>query len=82
MSTYQIPLVNNNKPQLSDAGFYADIRYDVDDSAPIYIGSNVTTNAITSAIDWKILKFTYSGSNVTRIQLAYGSWDARASLFT
>lgn len=81
MSTYQIPLVNNNKPQMVDLGFYADIRYDISDANPTYIGSNVTVNANTSSNDWKILKFTYSGTDVTRIQLAYGSWDNRSSLF-
>ena len=81
MSTYSIPNVNNNKPQLSDLGFYADIRFDVDDSAPTYIGLNVLNGASTTALGWKIYKFTYSGSNVTRIQLAYGAWDSRVGLF-
>lgn len=81
MSTYSIPNINNKPPQLVDLGFYCDIRFDADDSAPTYIGMNVTNNASTSATDWKVLKFTYSGSNTTRIQVSYGSWDGRASLF-
>lgn len=81
MSTYSIPNVNNKPPQLVDLGYYADIRYDANDSAPTYIGMNVTNGADTTGIDWKILKFTYSGSDVTRIQLAYGAWDGRALLF-
>lgn len=80
-STYSVPNVNNKPPQLVDLGFYADIRFDADDSAPIYIGMNIVNGASTAATDWKVLKFTYSSSNVTRIQLAYGSWDGRAALF-
>lgn len=80
MSTYQIPLINNKPPALVDSGFYSDIRYDADDSAPTYIGLNVTNTAATSSSDWKIYKFTYSGSNVTRIQSQTGIWNNRASL--
>lgn len=82
MSTYRIPNINNKPPQIGDLGFYCDIRFDVDDSAPTYIGLNVTNGAdVTTDNDWKILKFTYSGSNVTRIQTAYGNWTARATYF-
>lgn len=80
MSTYQIPNVNNKPPQLGDLGFYCDIRFDPDDSTPTYIGLHVTNGVATSDTNWKILKFTYSGSNVTRIQTAYGAWDNRATL--
>jgi hypothetical protein len=62
-------------------GWYADIRFDADDSAPIYIGLNVLMGASQDATDWKIYKFFYSGSNVTEIQLAYGSWTNRATYF-
>ena len=81
MSTYSIPFINGTKPQLTDAGFYADIRFDADDSLPVYIGLSDTNGNSTSSGFWKIYKFTYSGSNVTRIQLNYGAWDNRASLF-
>jgi len=79
--SYQIPVINNIKPVLSDLGFFADIQFDPNDSAPDYIGLHKTKGAADSLTDWKIYKFTYSGSNVTRIQLAYGSWTGRASLF-
>ena len=79
-TTYRAIDINHHTPQLVDSGFYADIRYDADDSAPTYIGLNPTNNAATTETDWKIFKFTYSGSNVTRIQVAYGSWDGRAGL--
>jgi hypothetical protein len=81
MSTYSIPNVNNNKPQLADMGFYADIRFDADDSHPTYIGLNVNNDANTASLDWKVYKFTYVGTDVTRIQLAYGAWDNRIGLF-
>jgi len=64
-----------------DADSAQDIRFDADDSAPDYIGLNKTNGAATSAETWIVYKFTYSGSNVTRIQKAYGSWDGRAALF-
>ena len=80
-STYQIPNVNNKPPQLADLGFYADIRFDASDAAPDYIGLNVLNGASTESTDWKILKFSYSGTDVTRIQTAYGAWDNRVSLF-
>jgi hypothetical protein len=80
LSTYQIPNINNKPPQLADLAFYADIRFDPDDSQPTYIGLNVLNGAATSSTDWKIYKFTYSGSNTTRIQVAYGSWDGRVAL--
>jgi hypothetical protein len=81
METYRLPTVNNRPLTPSDLGVYADIRFDADDSAPTYIGLNLLKGAATSMTDWKVYKFTYSGSNVTRIQLAYGSWDNRASIF-
>lgn len=81
MSTYRVPSVNQKSPQLADMSFYCDIRFDADDSAPTYIGMNVTNGAATSDDTWKVLKFTYSSTNVTRIQTAYGSWDNRAGLF-
>lgn len=64
-----------------DSGIWADVRFDADDAAPIYTGMHVDSGAATSDTDWKIYKFTYSGANVTRIQLNYGSWDSRATLF-
>ena len=82
MSTYNIPNVNNKPPQVVDSGFYCDILYDANDSAPVYIGMNVTNGANTATNqDWKILKLTYSGADVTRIQTAYGNWVDRATYF-
>ena len=82
MSGYNAPNINNTKPQLVDLGYYCDIRFDADDSQPDYIGLNTEVNANTATNNsWKILKFTYSGSNVVRVQQAYGSWSNRVSLF-
>jgi len=57
------------------------IKFDANDSAPIYIGLNQTMTALDGASDWVILKFTYDGSNITQIQRAKGSWTGRAALF-
>jgi len=57
------------------------IKFDADDSAPDYIGLNQTLSASDNDDDWIVLKFTYSGSNVTQIQRAKGSWTGRAGLF-
>ena len=81
MSTYKIPNVNNKPPQLGDLAFYCDIRFDASDAAPNYIGLHVTNGAATTDAEWKVLKFSYSGSDVTRIQTAYGAWDSRVGLF-
>jgi hypothetical protein len=81
MTTYNIPQINERPPQLVDLGYYADIRFDADDALPDYIGLNLVNGQATSEGDWKIYKFTYSGSSATRIQLAYGAWDDRVSLF-
>lgn len=63
-------------------GFDAkDVRFDPDDSAPNYVGLHESQGAATSDSHWVVIKFTYSGSNVTRIQKAKGAWDDRASLF-
>lgn len=84
MSTYSIPNINNKPPQLADMGFYADVRFDPDDSTPDYIGLNLDNGAAIESTSWKIYKFTYTPSTtkVTRIQLAYGAWSNRAGLFS
>ena len=83
MPSYRSLNVNHHTPNLTEAGFYGDIMFDADDTAPTYIGLNTTNGASTSTnTDWKIYKFTYgTGTAITRIQLAYGAWDNRASLF-
>lgn len=80
-TSYRTPNLGAMRPKPSDMGFYADIQFDASDAAPIYIGLNLLKGASNAATDWKIYKFTYSGSDVTRIQLAYGSWTGRAALF-
>lgn len=81
MSTYKIPHLNDKVPQLADLGFYADVRFDPSDDLPDYIGLHDTNGASTAIASWKIYKLTYSGSSVTRIQLAYGKWDNRTTIF-
>lgn len=82
MSTYRLQNINHRPPTPVDAGIYADIRFDESDDEPTYIGLHVTSGASTAEESWKIYKFTYdSDGGVTRIQLAYGAWDSRVSLF-
>lgn len=59
----------------------SDIRFDANDAQPTYIGVHNTVNAETTSPDWTIYKFTYDGSDTTRIQKTKGVWDDRASLF-
>lgn len=81
MSTYKQLSLNQRPPQTVDLGYWADIRFDASDALPDYIGLNDTNGAATAATTWKVYKLTYVGSDVTRIQLAYGSWNGRAGLF-
>ena len=81
MSTYRIPALNNIKPELVELGWFGEVRFDPDDSLPNYIGLNTVNGADTSVSDWKLYKLTYSGLNITRVQLAYSSWDGRANAF-
>jgi hypothetical protein len=81
MSTYKIPTINAIKPQVVDLGFYCDVQFDPSDAKPIYIGLHVTRAASDDDTEWKILKFTYSGDDTTRIQTAYGTYTGRAGLF-
>ena len=57
------------------------VLFDANDSAPTYIGINEDADALTSATDWVVYKFLYSGSDVTSVRRKLGSWDGRAALF-
>lgn len=80
-STYRNEFVNGRPPQPVDMGWAAYIQFDASDAAPNYIGLHTDKSATDADTNWKIYKFTYSGSDVTKIQLAYGSWTGRALLF-
>jgi hypothetical protein len=65
-------------------GFYCDILFDPSNSNPSYVGLNVLCGADTATVmDWKIYKFTYAGAGSanTRVQVAYGNWNDRATYF-
>lgn len=69
--------------QDSDGNFVmpGEVRYDANDALPNYVGTAAVNGTPTSANAWVIYKYTYSGSNVTRIQkLSNVAWDDRASL--
>ena len=81
MSTYVLPNLNQRPPQPVDLGWWSDIRFDPSDAQPTYIGLHTIKGASTSDLGWKLFYFQYSGTAVTEIQLAYSSWDLRASAF-
>ena len=67
---------------LTDAKPYNVILFDPNDSQPNYIGMNENKDALETDTDWVIYKFTYSGSNITKIEKAIGAWSNRTSLFS
>ena len=80
--TYRQVVINNRPAQLVDSGYYADIRFDPNDDTPTYIGLHPTRGVSTgTGIEWKIYKFTTVSALTVQIQLAYGVWNDRASLF-
>ena len=79
-NAYQLPIVNGQRADPVDLGWNCDVRFDASDNLPTYIGLHLINGAATTDLSWKIFKFTYSGSDTTRIQTAYGAWDSRASL--
>ena len=59
-----------------------DSRFDDSSGAPIdYIGTAVDHKSATDAGDlWKIFKFTFSGTTLTRIEQLDGNWDDRTTM--
>ena len=60
-----------------------DIRFDPDDSRPIYIGMHEQSGAATTDTHWEILKITYATTtsyDATRIQKLSGAWNGRTGL--
>ena len=54
------------------------------DSVLDYKGEHSETNATDDEGYWKITKFTYSGDDLTKIQIAWGeniNWTDRADYF-
>lgn len=81
MSSYKKQVVNRESIRVADLDFWGDTRFDPSDSSPTYVGNHLVHGAATSDPNWKIRKFTYAVGNITRIELAYGAWDDRATLF-
>jgi len=71
-----------------DASFFWEKRIEYTGDNPIYIGYNRLQNAATSDETWFIVKLTYSGANVIRVQLPDSgpqfkyAWDDRATIFS
>lgn len=47
---------------------------------PIYKGYHWMTNAPDSFTDWWIIKYTYDGTDIIKIQELQGTWTGRATL--
>jgi len=71
-----------------DLSLFLEQRIEYSGDNPIYVGYNRGANAATDDETWYIIKMTYSGNNVTRVQLPDNgpqfkyAWDDRASLFS
>lgn len=75
-------MLKNIQDEIKESVFEAQaVQFDPDDSKPDYVGMNNSADASDDTEDWRIFKFTYSGSNVTKIVKKIGSWTNRASLF-
>ena len=57
------------------------IKFDPSDAKPDYIGLHSNVEATDTDEGWVVYKFTYSGSDITVIEKARGTWTGRASLF-
>lgn len=61
--------------------YWKDERYDYTSGNLDYKGLNTVHDAATSATTWNIYKYTWSGTNLDRIEgPLIGSWDGRAAL--
>jgi hypothetical protein len=64
-----------------DSSRWHDQRMAYNTGQLIYFGKNLTHKAATDATTWNIWKYTWDGSDCTRIEgPLVGSWDNRASL--
>lgn len=80
------PIRQNGDLLDKETGLYSDERwndrrFDYTSGDLDYIGKHKKHNALTSDTQWVIIKYTWSGSNCTRIEgPLIGAWDDRASL--
>jgi len=66
---------------LLSSDYWKDLRLDWTSGDLDYKGLNTDHDAATDAATWYIWKFTWSGSNPTRIEgPLVGTWDGRAAL--
>lgn len=54
-------------------------RYDYDGGELVVYAGYAPMGSVSSEDRWTIFKYTYSGSQVTLKQTAYGNWDNRAT---
>ena len=70
---------SNPLPVIKKSDPYALYYFDGSDNVE-YVCENDTHGAATSATDWQITKFAYSGTNIESKQRLPGSVDGRAAL--
>lgn len=62
-------------------GFWRDVRMEYSSGDLIYKGSHWLHDAATSDENWEVWKYTWDGSDLTRIEGPLtGAWDDRAAL--
>lgn len=69
------------KPALAHDPIDGHIRYDPDDSRPLYIGLHLDRNKDSASTDWTIFRFTYTtttSQKVTNIEKRTLAWSARS----
>lgn len=58
------------------------MMFDPDHLAPNYVGIASVSERGQNSVKWKIYKYTYvANGGITSIQIAYGAWSARGTLF-
>ena len=76
-----IPGIGTLAHELTAGTYWRDVRMEYSDGNIAYKGTHRQNNAGTDETTWVITKYTWSGSDIVRIQgPLLGSWDNRASL--
>jgi len=76
-----IPGISTLTHELRANTYWRDVRLEYTNNQVIYKGSHRKNTAATSDAAWTIVKYTWSGSDLIRIQgPILGAWDDRATL--
>lgn len=60
--------------------YWRDVRMEYSGGNITYKGAHYKHNPLTSDGEWLIVKYTWSGTDLVRIETLVGSWDNRATL--